>query len=339
MKQKRKRKRNRMPKGMGTVYEKKDKDRYGNLTHRAKPFFWYLNGKCMGTFATREEAELTARLYYRDHKESDDITFSQLWELWLEQKSNTVSEHTRKNFSSKYRTYCQPLYDRPYKDLRPKDYLNVINSKPDTSNGTKNNTIKFLRAMDRFAYELDLINKKYTENLTMYKKDSTRKNKIFTEDEIEYLWNHPEIEDTDLVLILLYTGMRPGELPILRLDDIYDDYLIGGFKTEAGTDRYIPLHPKIRDLVKKRVSLAKGETFLNYQYKSLGVRFRKLMKKLGWTHHLHECRHTFITRMDNVGANRTCIDLIVGHKSQNVGVSVYTHKSHIQLHEAIEKLT
>lgn len=335
---KRRRKRNRMPKGMGTVYELKDKDRYGNYTNRKKPFVWYLNKKYMGSFATREEAELEARLYARDHKESDEITFSQLWKSWLEQKSGTISEHTVKNYASKYRTYCQPLYDRAYKDLRPKDFLDVINAHPETSNGTKNNTIKFLRAMDRYAYELDIISKKYTDNLSMYKKESKRKNKIFTEEEINYLWKHQEIEDVDLVLILLYTGMRPGELPIIKLEDIYEDHIIAGFKTETGRDRYIPIHPRIKELINNRVAQAKKDTFLNYSYKQLGVRFRRLMKKLDWNHHPHECRHTFITRMDNAGANKVCIQQIVGHKGSSVTDSVYTLKSHPQLHEAIELL-
>lgn len=292
----------------------------------------------MGAFTTREEAELTARIYNKEHKDSDDITFKQLWELWLEQKSGTISPHTVKNYESKYRNYCQPLYDRAYKDLRPKDYLDIINSHPDTSNGTKNNTIKFLRALDRYAYELDIINKKYTENLKMYKKDQKRENKIFTEDEINYLWNHLELEDADLILILLYTGMRPGELPIVKLDNIYQDHLIAGFKTEAGTNRYIPIHSKIKKLIENRKKSAKGDTLLNYQYKSLGVRFRKLMKKLGWVHHLHECRHTFITRMNNVGADHVCIQQIVGHKGGDVTDQIYTHKTYPQLHEAIELL-
>lgn len=324
--------------GMGTVYELKDKNRYGNLNKRNKPFVWYLNKKFMGSFATREEAELEARIYARDHKESDDVTFKQVWELWMEQKSNTISAHTVKNYESKYRTYCEPIYDIPYKDLRPKDFLEIINSHPETTNGTKNNTIKFLRAMDRFAYELDLIDKKYTENLQMYKKENKRRNVPFTESEIKYLWDHLDIEDVDLVLIMLYTGMRPGELPVTKLKDIHEDYLIAGLKTDAGRDRYIPIHPKIKELIKKRVSLAKKDTLLNYSYKQLGVRFRKLMKRFDWIHHMHECRHTFITRLDNAGANKICIQQIVGHKGADVTDQVYTHKTREQLQETVRLL-
>ncbi len=112
---------------------------------------------------------------------------------------------------------------------------------------------KFLRAMDRFAYELDIINKKYTKNLQMYKNDQKKERKIFTEEEISFLWDHLDMEDVDIVLILLYTGMRPGELPEVKLDNIYldENYLTAGFKTKAGTNRYIPIHPRIKELIKK----------------------------------------------------------------------------------------
>ena len=339
MKQRRKRRRNHMPKGMGTVYEKKDKDRYGNYTKRKKPWVWYLKGKYMGSYATREEAELEARLYARDHKESDDITFSQLWELWQDQRADTISPHTVKNYESKYRTYCKPLYDKPYKSLRPKDFLDVINA-PNVSNGTKNNTIKFLRALDRFADELDIINKKYTKNIKMFKKDKKRENVPFSEKEIRYLWEHLDIQDVDLVLIMIYTGLRPGELPKVKLKDIHEDYFItAGSKTDAGKNRYVPIHPRIKDLIKKRVSLAKKDTLLNYQYNQMRERFQNLMEKLGWVHHLHECRHTFITRLDDVGANKVCVQKIVGHKGIDVTDQVYTHKTRQQLQDTVRLLT
>ncbi len=52
------------------------------------------------------------------------------------------------------------------------------------------------------------------------------------------------------------------------------------------------------------------------------------MKALGWTHIMHECRHTFITRLDNAGANQICIQLIVVHQQNSVTSKVYTHKAY-----------
>ena len=39
--------------------------------------------------------------------------------------------------------------------------------------------------------------------------------------------------------------------------------------------------------------------------------------------------------LDNAGGNRKCIDLIMGHKSRDVGNRVYNHKTLDQLRETI----
>lgn len=52
----------------------------------------------------------------------------------------------------------------------------------------------------------------------------------------------------------------------------------------------------------------------------------------------HECRHTFRSRLDSAGANKVCIDRIIGHKSNDVGERVYTHKTLQELKDTIALL-
>lgn len=52
----------------------------------------------------------------------------------------------------------------------------------------------------------------------------------------------------------------------------------------------------------------------------------------------HECRHTFRSRMDSAGANKVCIDRIMGHKSEGVGERIYTHKTIQELKKAVRML-
>jgi integrase len=61
-----------------------------------------------------------------------------------------------------------------------------------------------------------------------------------------------------------------------------------------------------------------------------------IMEQLGMEHTPHECRHTFRSRLDSAGANKVCIDLMMGHKSKEVGERIYTHKTIEELKEAIE---
>lgn len=63
------------------------------------------------------------------------------------------------------------------------------------------------------------------------------------------------------------------------------------------------------------------------------------MDKLEMQHTPHECRHTFRSRLDSAGANKVCIDRIMGHKSKGTGERVYTHKNIDELKLNIELIT
>ena len=61
-----------------------------------------------------------------------------------------------------------------------------------------------------------------------------------------------------------------------------------------------------------------------------------MMEKLQMNHTPHECRHTFRSKLDSAKANKKCIDLMMGHKSKDVGERTYTHKTLQELKDAIE---
>lgn len=69
------------------------------------------------------------------------------------------------------------------------------------------------------------------------------------------LWkNVDEIPYVDVILIQCYSGWRPQELGLIELDrvDLNNWVFTGGMKTDAGMNRLVPIHSKIRPLIKKR---------------------------------------------------------------------------------------
>ncbi len=62
------------------------------------------------------------------------------------------------------------------------------------------------------------------------------------------------------------------------------------------------------------------------------------MHTLHMNHVPHECRHTFRSRLDSAGANKVCMDRMIGHKSSDVGERVYTHKTLQELKDTIALL-
>ena len=67
--------------------------------------------------------------------------------------------------------------------------------------------------------------------------------------------------------------------------------------------------------------------------------WRGIMHKIGADDKTpHEARHTFETNLDNAKGNRKCIDMLMGHKSKDVGNRVYNHKTIDQLRDTVALL-
>lgn len=114
----------------------------------------------------------------------------------------------------------------------------------------------------------------------------------------------------------------------------------GGTKTKAGKDRVVPIHSKIRPLIEARLSES-GPRLISYNGKPCSISqyrifWADIMKALEMNHTPHECRHTFETQLDSAGANRKCIDLLMGHVSKDTGNRVYNHKTLDELKAAVE---
>src|SRR5699024_6368908 len=141
--------------------------------------------------------------------------------------------------------------------------------------------------------------KNYAQFVVVPPNDKPTNRKPFTHDEIELLWNNVnKVEFADVPLIMIYTGLRPGELIGIEVPNIFleERYLIAGIKTRAGKNRTIPIHRRISPLIEKRLSMSTDilsffDVNSSGNYDALRYRWRRLMKKLGLKHLPHDCRH------------------------------------------------
>jgi len=197
--------------------------------------------------------------------------------------------------------------------------------------------------LDRFAFECDIIDKMYS-TLTSAAPIPETSRVPFTQEQIDALWQIKDDPWVDTVLIFLYTGFRLNELLGMKTDqvNIKDWYFQGGIKSASGKDRIVPVHEKIKPLVQARME--QGNTYLfsrngkKLQHTVYYQFWNKIMEKIGADKTPHEARHTFETNLDNAGGNRKCIDMLMGHKSKDVGNRVYNHKTIDQLRETINLL-
>lgn len=295
---------------------------------------------CLGYTANREEGMLMLAEYNKDPYSIEDrnITAEELFKRWFSSQSEKMSKSMQGAMQAAWK-HCTQIYETPYRTLnsyRIQECIDTCRRGYSTKQQIKN----LFHHLDRFAMELDITTRERCLLVTAPKTPDTVRIP-FSEEEIQLLWNNIGIEWTDTVLMFIYTGMRFSELLGVKADDIdlKTATIKGGVKTRAGKNRIIPIHPRIMPFIEKRLSQG-GEYLISYNGKKCTTyRYYKeweiLMDKLSMSHTPHECRHTFRSRMDSAGANKRCIDLIMGHSSKDVGERVYTHKTVRELHEAI----
>jgi integrase len=298
----------------------------------------------VGYFPTREAGLIALAQFNNEPWDVDreKTTLEGLYQLWDEKKAPKLGKSNRQSLKSAYK-HCSGLCGMKYRDIKDYHMQDVIDGcgKSYATQGAIKNLFGHL---DRFALELDLINRCYSELITSEPIPETTK-RPFTDDEIKTLWKISGEEWVDSVLTFLYTGFRISELLDLRTTNVDLDAgtIKGGTKTRAGKDRLVPIHSLIESFVRKRVKEG-GEYLFTYNGKKISTTqyytfWNAIMERGKMTHTVHETRHTFRSRLDSAGANKVCIDMIMGHKSKDVGERVYTHKTVQELKSAIELIT
>ena len=197
--------------------------------------------------------------------------------------------------------------------------------------------------LDNFAFECDIIDKMYSQ-LTSAPPIPETSREPFTNEQVKQLWAIKDDPWVNTVLIYIYTGFRLNELLGMKTEwvNTKEWYFRNGNKSDAGKGRIVPIHERIKPMVKELVD--QGNLYLfSHQGKKISQSkyyhfWSEVMEKIGVDKTPHEARHTFETNLDNAKGNRKCIDMLMGHKSKDVGNRVYNHKTIEQLRDTIALL-
>lgn len=286
------------------------------------------------------------------------ITFAEVWEIWTLPHFKKYPSSAA-GLRSAYKR-CAPLYDMQMADIKKVHMQDVLDSINHMSEESQGKVKAIFKNTFRYCVENDIVTKDYSQYLVITaKKKRSSKDKFFTPEELGKIFrsldhvvqfptgkkSYAELNLTDTVLMLLYTGVRIGELLQVKSEDVDLENRImrvKGTKTE-NADRMVPIHQDLIPILKKRlvgdylIENANGKPIKYDTYKKHF--FDPYMKALGITHTPHALRHTFISLMDSCGvaSNSVTLKRIVGHSDANV-TERYTHKNLTELIEAIDKL-
>jgi integrase len=322
--------------------------------------------KVIGYYETKAKAEEAIALdRVMPVAEHASITLKDLWEQFKKTRSYTdISKQARDCHNAAYK-YMTEYHNKPFRDLRLPHFQAMID-KADAlgrSESTMQKIKMLSNLLSRYAKDQDIIMKTYSENTRIPAVPKKKKIVTFSDTDIQKLFDNDKVPLVDTVLILIYTGMRIREL--LRLTkfnvDLDNMLITGGSKTEAGTDRIIPIHPKIQKYVRARY--ASSQNYLLEWDKTTGskeredkhiirapylhefycTQFYDLMEKLKLNppgvHHLtpHKARHTFVTKLSGCG-DRKGKAIVTGHTNPNFSERRYDQPDIDRLRKVIESI-
>lgn len=339
----------RKPNGYGSI-----KMLSGN---RRRPFIFVVsvNGrqKPVEYFTTQVEAEIFQADYNKVHLHhvlpGHQVTLAELYHRWLpaHTENTNPSQSTLNSYSNSFK-HLVPLHYEPIQNLKYADYQKILDSmrKSELSYSSLKKVRSLLSLLEKYAVKIELINKCYAPLLSIGKNKAVRTHHPFSRQKINLLWVHCDEPGVDTVLILLYTGMRVGEMLALQKNDVNlrQGYMrITKSKTVSGI-RTIPIHHRIFPLITNRmksigVHLIADSKGKQYDYSRYCQLWREVMHSIKADGHTtHDCRHTVATLLDNAGANETAKRRVLGHAGGDVTERVYTHKGLRQLRKCIELL-
>ncbi len=235
----------------------------------------------------------------------------------------------------------------PLLDLRWHDWQEVINVMRCKELGfySQKRIKNFCGQIYKFAIKNELCKYNYASMLEMGKNIPKREKSIYTKKEIQKLLENIDDDYVKMILILIFTGVRISELLRIKPDtDVFLKeryFIVRESKTVAGTNRPIPIHVIIRPAFKyfcssNKAYLVSDNNGDKIEYSKFRYHYIKTLSRLGLKHTIHECRHTFASLLDDVGANDMCIKKILGHVGVGVTQKVYTHKNLKQLFRAVD---
>lgn len=315
----------KLPNGYGSVYKLK-----GNLRRpwvARKTIGWKVDGLkkqpkylFVGFYPTRKEA-LEELAKYNAKPFDKHTTFGDCAKAWWDENIDSVSLSTKRIYKAAA-DRCAVLSKMKIADIKLSDMQPIVDN---VSRSVGKQTKTYLSSVFGYAVEHEIMPVERHELVRYINLSTDRGNvlnrKIFTSDEVSAM--------TDpLDLILVYTGMRVGELLNLREEDIHLDerwLYVRKSKTDAGV-RVVPIAEKI---VPCFSALPTKQTY---------DIFKRHFRERNNGHLPHDTRHTFVSMMADLGVDERITKAIVGHAGSGITETVYTHLDLSVLLDAVNRL-
>jgi len=344
----------RNPNGYGAVYKISGKRRRPfavrltiGWTDEGKQLYEYL-----GYYKTRKEALMALAEYNKQpySLEGNKMTFHEVYEKWVEDRFPKLSQSSRYGYSSAFK-FCSQIYEVKFVDVR-KHHLQGILDHCDRGYATKRKIKVLCNQIYKFAMENDIVSKDYSRFMEVGPTIMKRERRPFSDNEIQDIWHIVEQDSDDysqMILMLLYSGVRIGELLDLKKENVHLDeqyFNVTLSKTSNGI-RQVPIATKTLPFFKNWMSKRPKFEYLLFTRDGRHMTYdhyrmffwNPFMEKYQIYHRPHETRYTTISLLARADVNQTVIKRIVGHSgAMSLTEKVYTHFPVEDLVSAINRI-
>lgn len=342
----------KQPNGAGSVYRLS-----GN---RRKPFVavvttgWTEEGEqireIIGTYKTRTEGHVALDEYRRNPiGDARNKTFGEIYEYWYGRRKGRISKSQMSGYTAMWKR-LSALEDEPIRNIRKSHLQTIIDGIEDE--GLSRSSLEKAKTLAGQLFEIahddGIVEKNFARSIEL-PPARVAKRPSFTDMEIHKVEELAASGDewAGSGLMLIYTGMRVGELVALSIFDVdIDNWVItGGIKTDAGKDRPVPVHPKIKPYVQHWYD-TKGPRLIHRDGRAISTDYYRkyifypMLRRAGIERHLtpHATRHTFGTLLDRAEVNTKHIQDLIGHSDYATTANIYTHPRIEELRRAIESI-
>ena len=371
-------KRRRLPNGFGQISEIKNRNLRNPFramitvgkTPEGRPICKPL--KPESYFPTYNDAYAALVEYNKNPYDLEpSITVKELYVKWTGDYFKTLKADGSIRAVTSAWAYCSAVYDMRVMDVRARHVKGCMEEGTATVRGReqhpsasmKNKIKSLFNLMLDYALEYELVDRNYSRTFNLTEEtikeiQTVKKEHIpFTEEEMGRLWAHVDDKRfVDAMLVQCYSGWRPQELGLLELEniDLENWTFKGGMKTDAGMDRVVPIHSKIRPIVERKYkeAVALGNkylfnctdgrsgkpTMMTYQRYQHGFGMVRDELNLNPEHRPHDGRKHFVTMAKKAGVDEYAIKYMVGHKISDITEKVYTQREFEWLKTEIEKI-
>ena len=319
--------------GTGTVYKLQGR--------RRRPWAAAKSRTIIGYYETKTAAlEALSRLAGRSLDDRYNMTFENVFEAWKEEHYKEITDAGRASYNRAFDVFA-PLHKKKFRELRTADFQAVLDPYMGQSHSTVSKHKQLITQMSAWAMREELITTNFAKFVRI--PENVKKEKeIFSDADIEKL----EVDNSEaakIILMLIYTGMRIGELFALPLENYHETYVVGGENTEAGRNRVIPTKPEGRGYFQYFAKQSDGPLLLSgYTGQRIPNNFRKrdyypLLDRLGIERKTpHATRHTYASRARRAGMPPEILQKILGHADYSTTANIYVHTDVEELVRAAE---